>query len=195
MLALGLDWIVGLSWVPFQGPLSLVDELTGSWTVLALVVLGVALGLVLALSVYGDVVYVTVEPQAVVVTRGDEVRRVPRSAVATVFLEGGHLVVQDASGRRGARAPVDHLPTDRLRAVFIGCGYRWVEADPLAGAFSRWFENAPGLPAGGDAILAARQKALDGGQEEAAEDLRVELDRVGVVVRDEGGRQFWRPVV
>src|SRR5690606_27367931 len=57
VLALGLDWIVGLTWAPFQGPLSLVDEVTGAWTLPVFVAVGVVLGLVLALSAHGQVAW------------------------------------------------------------------------------------------------------------------------------------------
>lgn len=194
LLALGLDTIVNLSWAPFQGPLRLVDDITGSWTLPVLLGLGVVIGLALALAAYGEVATVTVEPGAITITRGDAVQRVARGDAATVFAEGAHLVVQDMSGRRRALAPIGDLPIDRLRGALTSHGYTWTEADPFEEAFSRWVENAPALPVGADAILAARQRALDKGHDQDAEDFRLELDKVGIVVRDDGKRQFWRPV-
>lgn len=194
LLTLGLDTIVNLSWAPFQGPLRLVDDITGSWTLPVLLGLGAVLGLMLALSAYGEVPTVTVEPEGITITRDDTVQRVDRSDAATVFAEGAQLVVQDASGRRRALAPIGDLPIDKLRGALTSHGYAWTEADPFETAFSRWVENAPALPVGADAILVARQRALDKGHEQDAEDFRLELDKVGVVVRDDGKRQFWRPV-
>jgi cysteinyl-tRNA synthetase len=45
-----------------------------------------------------------------------------------------------------------------------------------------------GLPPGADALLTAREKNSDD-----ADELRAELARLGVVVRDEKGKQYWRP--
>lgn len=194
LLAWGLDWVLGLSWAPFQGPLRLLDDVTGSWTLPVLVGLGVVLGVVVALSAYDDVAYVTVGPDGVTVTQGDVAQEVPRALVAAVFPEGKQLVVQDRSGRRRARGPIGDVPVDRLRAAFVAHGYGWVEADPFEGSFSRWVEDAPGLPVGADAFLAARQRALEHGDAKDVESLRVELDRLGVVVREDGTRQFWRAV-
>ncbi|MFJ7078113.1 hypothetical protein [Streptomyces sp. NPDC098781] len=51
----------------------------------------------------------------------------------------------------------------------------------------------PGLPEGADALMRARAAARerDGGADDSRE-LRGELLKLGVVVRDEGKRQYWR---
>ncbi|PSK63604.1 hypothetical protein B0E53_04446 [Micromonospora sp. MH33] len=43
-------------------------------------------------------------------------------------------------------------------------------------------------------MLRARQRAVDAGRGGEAAELRGELARLGVVVRDEGKRQYWRLV-
>lgn len=50
----------------------------------------------------------------------------------------------------------------------------------------------PGLPDGADALLKARAAALTKGDKDDATELRAELARLGVVVRDEKKRQFFR---
>nr|WP_258545163.1 hypothetical protein [Micromonospora provocatoris] len=67
-------------------------------------------------------------------------------------------------------------------------------AGPHRDAYRRWVEGLPGLPPGADALLRARQRALDGGHDGEARELHGELARLGVVVRDEGKRQYWRLV-
>ena len=56
-----------------------------------------------------------------------------------------------------------------------------------------WNASAIGLPAGADALLAIRAKAFTDSKRTAdAADLRAELIKLGVVVRDQGGKQYWR---
>jgi hypothetical protein len=64
--------------------------------------------------------------------------------------------------------------------------------DPHKDEYRRWVEDLPDLPAGADAVLKARARALDRGDKEDAAQLRLELGKLGIVVRDEGKRQFWR---
>ena len=48
------------------------------------------------------------------------------------------------------------------------------------------------MPSGADALLVARQRVLEKGDRRDVAELRVELARLGVAVRDEGRRQYWR---
>jgi hypothetical protein len=50
----------------------------------------------------------------------------------------------------------------------------------------------PGLPEGANALLNARTRALAKKQKDDEAELRREVGTLGVVVRDEGTRQYWR---
>jgi hypothetical protein len=53
-------------------------------------------------------------------------------------------------------------------------------------------EDLPELPTGANAILRARARALERGDTEDAAQLRRELGKLGIVVREEAKRQSWR---
>lgn len=194
LLAWGLDWLLGLSWAPMRGPLEFVDEVTGDWTLLVLVGLGALLGLVIAGAAHREVARIAVTGQEVTLTQDGQETRASRDRVAAVFSEQGLLVVQDAVGQRLAWVRLEDLAETQVRQAFVEHDYPWVEGDPFADEFSRWVPDAPTLPAGANAVLVARQKALETNQGQDAEDFRLELQKLGVVVRDQGDRQFWRSV-
>jgi cysteinyl-tRNA synthetase len=52
----------------------------------------------------------------------------------------------------------------------------------------------PELSPSAHALLKAREKALQDKNEKDIAELRDELAKLGYIVRDEGKRQFWRPV-
>ncbi|WP_455578038.1 CysS/YqeB C-terminal domain-containing protein [Actinomadura luteofluorescens] len=52
----------------------------------------------------------------------------------------------------------------------------------------------PGLPVGGNALLKARAEALKKQDETNIAELRTELAKLGVFVRDTDKRQWWRHV-
>lgn len=193
LLTFALDWIVGLSWAPFQGPLKLVDEVTGQWTLPVLVGVGLLLGLGLALITQKEVARVKVSGSEVVLVQGGGEQVVPRESVATAFEEHGRLVLQDDTGRRSGGVLLEDLSVDEVRLALTQHGYVWVDKDPFDGAFARWIPGAPALSADADAILAARQKALEKNNGTESEDFRHELARIDLVVRDVGDRQYWRP--
>ena len=55
-----------------------------------------------------------------------------------------------------------------------------------------WTPTTQGLPPGAGAVLSVRARAVKSGKAEDARELREELATLGVVVRDEGGKQYWR---
>lgn len=191
-------WVASLPWAPLQGPFELAERLISSFgepqaTVGALAVGGVA-GLVLAFIAEQESLTVAVAHDGVITKRGGSSARIERTSVDAVFLDGNQLVLLGRSGEELAREPSD-LDADRLRDAFQVHGFRWLAGgDPYKVEYRLWVEDLPDLPAGADALLKARARALgkgDGGKSDAAA-LRAELARLGIVVREEEKRQYWR---
>ncbi|WP_086826516.1 hypothetical protein [Allokutzneria sp. NRRL B-24872] len=181
-------WVVSLEWAPMQGPFKLVEQAPW-WVVLGI---GVALGLGLAFLGALDMMRVSVSTERVVFQRGDDTTEVDGAEVDAVFLDSKRLVLLSAHGAELAAEKTD-LPVAELREAFTASGYRWLaEGDPHAQEYRLWVEDTPGLPTGADALLKARKRAISGGEGEDVRLLRTELGRLGVVVRDDGKRQYWR---
>jgi hypothetical protein len=91
----------------------------------------------------------------------------------------------------------DPNPTsrDRIAAAFRAHGYPWRERDPFAELYRRWQPDAPDLPAPVNAVLAAREAALRKKARSEVRGLSEALHKLGYATRDEGTRQFWRPLV
>lgn len=193
LLSMVPQWVDGLSWVPFQGPIDLLDQLTGRLGTIVLLVIGAVLGGVVALTAYDEIIRVEIGAEEVTIVQGDDVTTVPRSSVGGVFKDGKDLVLTDPLGREIARRSSD-LGPDSYRQAFLAAGYPWHDADPFAGQYLRWVEGSPGLPEGADAYLQARQRALEKNDKDDARALRGELAIRGVVVRDEKKKQYWRSV-
>jgi hypothetical protein len=187
------EWATSLPWVPFKGPLELLASVPDPQATIGSLALGVAGGLVVAVLAEQDYVRVIVEDDQLTVTRGGSSRRVPRASVEAVFLDGKQLVLLGHETDEVVREGGDLPDAERLQAAFRAHGYPWVPGgDPHKDEYRRWVEDLPGLPAGADAVLKARARALDRGDKEDAAQLRLELGKLGIVVRDEGKRQFWQ---
>lgn len=191
-------WVVSLPWAPFQGPFRLADRLITSFgepqaTVGALA-LGTVVGLGLALIAEQERLVLTFSEGLVTLKRGEAARAIGRTSVDAVFLDGDSLVLLGHAGEELARERSD-LDRGRLQQVFSRSGFPWLDdGDPYQNTYRLWVEGASDLPTGAGALLAARERALargDGGEEDAAA-LRAELARLGIVVREEKGHQYWR---
>ncbi|GAB3549745.1 hypothetical protein J2S53_001172 [Actinopolyspora lacussalsi] len=186
------DWLVSLPWAPMRGPAELVNSLPEPWVTLGLVALGALGGITLALHAYHDSLTVTVAADRVALHRRGSTREWPGGTVDVACRDGKQLVLLDGDTAELAREEFD-LKTDRLATAFRTHGYRWADEDPCADEFRRWVPDTPGMPTGADALLKARAKALRHGDSgEDARELRDELARIGVVVRDSDKKQYWR---
>jgi hypothetical protein len=192
----GADWVASLPWAPLQGPFEVLASLPEPWTTIVALALGGAAGLYLVYEAEKESLTVTLDRDLVTLTRFDSAPvELPRASVAVGFLDGKQLVLLGRAGEELAREKHSGLDPERLRAAFTAHGYRWhAEGDPYREDYRRWVPGVPDLPAGADAVLKAREQALRKGEHDDAAELRTELGKLGVVVREEQHRQYWRRV-
>lgn len=195
LLTLAAGWVADLPVAPFQGVFKAIDQMAEPYATAVALGVGLLAGLALAYLAARDALTVTVSGGAVTLTRGDgSTRSVPRTSVATAYLDGKQFVLLGRAGQELAREKSD-LDAGQLREALRGHGYPWHDGgDPYRDEYRRWVPDTPDLPAGADALLKARAKALEKGDGDDAADLRSELGKLGVVVRDEKKRQYWRRV-
>ncbi|SNY57479.1 YqeB family protein [Paractinoplanes atraurantiacus] len=188
-LAALLNLLSGVEWLP--GPFGLIEELPEVVTTYVTPALGVVLGLVLAALIDAESLKVQVSTAEVVLTRPGHRRAVPRADIAVVFPDRDRLVLLGRTGQELAREPT-LVMSRRVRAAFTEHGVPWADEDPYLAAYRRWVPDLPDISPAANAILAERQKALKSGDEDELRDLREELGRLGIVVRDVKKKQFWR---
>lgn len=187
-------WLSGLPWIPMRGPLRLVAALDAWWAHAALMLAGVILGLLLAHAAITESLRVTVTDRRLRLDREGKSRTVERAEVSAVFVDGPHLVVLDQASRQLVRERHDSTAAKIARAVRAH-GYPWRDRDPYEQLYRRWIRDSPDLPGPVNAVLAARETALRNKVRQDIDELRDEVQNLGFVIRDEGHRQYWRPLV
>lgn len=186
-------WIAKLSWAPLQGPFKLIASIPEPHATYGAVGIGAAAGLVLAFLTAQDSLKVTVSDSLAELQHGSEASRAyARGTVTGVFLDAKHLVLQGRDTSELVREKSD-LEDDKLRKAFESHGWPWLAAgDPNAADFRRWVQDDPDLPPAANALLKARAKAVSKDAAADLRELRAELAKLGVVVRDEKKKQYWR---
>jgi hypothetical protein len=192
LLDLLAHWLVGLKWAPMRGPAELLTSIPEPWLSVGLVVLGALAGVVLIFVDALEQVSVTVSGERVVLKRPGHEQEIARERVGHVFQEKDQLVLLGPEGEELAREKCD-LGVRRLAAAFTAHGYAWVDGDPYEDEFKLWVPKTPELPELANALLTARAEALKSSDSgDSVKELRRELARVGIVVRDKGKQQYWR---
>jgi hypothetical protein len=191
-LTLVAEWITGLSWFPFQGLFELFTDLPATVQLVVAPALGLIVGLLLALWAVHEMLTVTVGSARLEVGRGDYASGADRADVAAVFVQDKHLIVLGHRRQELAHVEFD-LDRDKLAAALRRHGYTWLpDGDPYAADFHRWVPGADGLPKGANAVLKAREQALEKSKADDLRELRDELAALGVVVHDKAKKQYWR---
>ncbi|MBE1487397.1 YqeB family protein [Plantactinospora soyae] len=193
LLQWSAGWIASIRWIPMRGPFMLIDAVDEPWATGGALLLGVLGGLVVAGMAAVERLTVTVAADRVTLVRGGTTsQHLERDWIGEVFRDGKQLVLLGTDTGELARESSD-LPTDRLRNAFEAYGYRWsADGDPYRDDYRSWVVDGTGLPAGADSLLKARQRALDKKERAQVAELRLDLARLGVVVRDQDKRQYWR---
>lgn len=192
LLLQGTDWLAAVPWGPLQGALRLLEAAPAALATTTAVLLGAGAGIALAVAAAADQFSVAVSPVRITLTRGGTTTGFARDQVHGVFRDGKQLVLLGPGSEELAREASD-LPEAELRQAFQTHGYPWhAGGDPYCDRYRRWVPGVPGLPAGAEPLLRARQKALRKKDRAEATDLRAELSKLGVVVREEQTRQYWR---
>lgn len=181
-----------------------VGQIDRPWEVGICAVGAVLVGAVLALLGISESLGVTVGGTRLRVQAGDWGREIDRADVSAVFVDGKTLVVLDSQGRQTIREPYEG-PGQALRTAFTRHGYPWLDQDPHQDLFRRWTTSAgQGTAPDGDTaelqgpievILAARRQALRRRSRPESRRLREAVEELGVVIRDRGIEQEWRPLV
>ncbi|MFJ8596133.1 hypothetical protein [Streptomyces sp. NPDC093598] len=186
--------LLALPWAPLEGPAELLTSVPEPALTLGTITVGVLGGLLLGFSAAHESLSVRVSGTRVTLTIRDSAQEFTREEISSFFRDGRQLVLLGPGGLELAREHCG-LNWQRLADALTAHGYAWEEQDPHRAEFRRWVPGTPGLPAGADALLRARAEArTDEGGAEDARELRGELLRLGVVVRDEERRQYVRVV-
>ncbi|WP_149261946.1 hypothetical protein [Actinomadura sp. K4S16] len=186
------NWLTTLEWAPMRGPARLLVSIPEPWLTAGLVALGAVVGLGLIFSDALEQVSVAVSDDRVVLRRPGHVQEITRDRVGPVFRDRGHLVLLGRGGEEIAREKCD-LSARKLAAAFTGHGYAWTDGDPYLDDFRLWVPKTPDLSEHANSLLKVRAEAMEGSRSaEVVKELRRELARIGVVVRDNGKQQYWR---
>ena len=185
------EWASDVDALPFGRFSDVVAKLDPWWAQAAVAAVGLLAGAAFATYALLETVTVRIGPDQLQLKRGDATWSIARADVDAVFVESKQIVVLDQHTAEFARKPFEG-DQELLATSLTKLGYPWSDGDPHAASYRRWIDESPDLTDAEHFMLRTRAKALSAGDSDEADDLRAELSRVGLVVRDEGHRQYWR---
>lgn len=125
LLPLLATWAAKLPWMPFQGPIELLGSFDDTWLVWGRPLIGLALGLALAIWVIADSPVLRIGADRIEVRRRGETQRViERAKVDSVHRRGSTVVIETPGGRTLFKGDVEG-DRGQIRDAFVDLGYPW----------------------------------------------------------------------
>mgnify|MGYP001486942244 CR=1 FL=1 len=186
------QWTLTLPWIPFRGPIELITSFKGPWMEVLFGLLGLGTGIWFALAIINETLRVTLTEKYVLLDKDKRIQTINRDEITATFVEGKYLVFLGPLGRELARETYD-LSVKRLASALDLHGYPFMPlGDPYREQYRRWVADTPDLPPAINALMKARENALQKKDTANAKDLRCEFIKLGYVIREEELRQYWR---
>lgn len=187
-------WAATLPWVPFQEPLKAVASIHGAWLPVLTGTAGLLGGIWIAHLSFKETLSITIDDRSLRLTKNGDISTLSRDEIDAVFLDQKELVLLNLAGAELARE-THESSRRRISGAFQAHGYPWSpDGDPHHHAYRRWVPETPELPGAVNALLKAREAALKDKRREDSSDFRREAAKLGIVLRDEQHRQYWRRV-
>ncbi|HLR28852.1 MAG TPA: hypothetical protein VK086_09170 [Ruania sp.] len=154
--ALGFVSPAGATWltqvltstpIPVPGVLGVIADLPPAWSVPAGVLLGVAAAVFLALTIVHEALSLTVAEDHLEYRQEGREGWIERAEVASLHMDGDHVVVLDPHTRIRARLNTEGINPATLARQLRERGYPWRESDPYEEDYQRWVDGRPGFTA------------------------------------------------
>ncbi|MEU4690253.1 hypothetical protein [Actinoplanes sp. NPDC023714] len=188
-------WLAGLGVaLPFGFVIKAVAGVDAWWKVAIQAAIFGVLGALVSAEILRRVTRVTVADDRLELQTAGARQTFARLEIGALYPERDLLIVLDNDSRHMFHGEPG-ASRARLGEAFREHGWPWHDDDPFAGLYQRWEPSGGQLPIDADAVLTARAVALRKKAGKEAGELRDTLQKLGYAVRDEGDRQFWRPLV
>lgn len=187
------SWAIKIPFIPFSGVLEWIAATESPWHPIITVVLGVIAGLVFVYYAFSESLKITITDEEVSLSIEGKVTVIHQSEVSAIYMEGKSLVILNNEGNELFRGQPESKQ-DSISEAFRHHMYSWKDADPFDNQYQRWIADHPDFPPHINSLLSARERAIQKEETEEMDVLRKDLVKEGIVIRDEGKRQYVRMV-
>lgn len=171
--------------------ITFITDIENNWIHWLLAGVGLVIGIFLSLYIFSEILKMEVHRDYIVIDIFDKKSKIQKSEIESVFKEDKKLIIIDKNGLELLREHTDYS-ADRLQNSFQRFHYPWKNHDPHAEDFFEWSVDHEDLSSRANDMLYERRKAKRDDEEKNVKNLRLDLMEIGIVVKDEGGREYIR---
>ncbi|AST94740.1 MULTISPECIES: YqeB family protein [Bacillaceae] len=187
------DFIKRISFFSDSKAIQLLESFNPFWVSIILMFVGVVIGVFLALTIYSEALKMNISDHEILINKDDKEKTIQKSEIKAIFMEDNEVVITDHKGQELLSEKTD-IKKEKIREIFLYHHYPWCEQDPYVNEFNLWTLEDHTLGEKVNSILYERRKAIREGDKKKAKNLKMDLNELGVVVKDQGENQYVRKV-
>jgi hypothetical protein len=186
-----LDFVKRISFFSDSKVIQLLDSFDPFWVSIILMFVGIVIGVLLALTVYSEALKMSISDQEILINKDDKEKTIRKSEVKEIFMEANKVVITGNKGQELLSENTD-MKKEKIREIFLHHHYPWCEQDPYVDEFILWTLEDSSFGENANSILYERRNAIREGDKKKAKNLKLDLNELGVVVKDQGEGQYVR---
>lgn len=186
-----LDFIIKIPLFNDSKVFVLLESLDPFWTSIVLMIIGVIIGGLLSLTVYSEALKMSIRDKEILINKDDKEIRIKNSDVKEIFMDDSTVVITGNKGQELLREKTD-IKKVIIREKFLNHHYPWSEQDPYADQYKLWTLEDRTVGDNVYAILYERRNAIRERDKKKIKHLRMDLNELGIVVKDKGEVQYIR---
>lgn len=188
-----LEFVKRISFFSDSKVIELLDAFNPFWVSIILMFVGVVIGVLLSLTVYSEALKMSISDQEILINKDDKEKIIRKSEVKEIFMEDNNVVITGNKGQELLSEKTD-IKKEKIREIFLYHHYLWCEQDPYVDEFKLWTLEDHLLGEKTNSILYERRNAIREGDKKKAKNLKMDLNELGVVVKDQGKDQYVRKI-
>lgn len=173
--------------------IELLNLFDSFWVSIILMILGGIIGILLSLTIYSEALKVGVNNQEITVNNDDKEKKIRKSEVKEIFMEDNTVVIIGDKSQEILCEKTD-IKRNKIREIFLYHHYPWSEQDPYVDEFSLWTLEDNTIGEKINTILYERRNAIREGDKKKAKNLKMDLNELGIVVKDRNEDQYVRKI-
>src|SRR5690625_5023043 len=188
-----LDFVKRISFFSDSKVIQLLELFNPFWMSMFLMFVGIVIGVLLSVTVYSEALKMNISDREVLINIDDNETIISKSEVKAIFMESNEVVIIGNKGQEILREKTD-IKKEKIREIFLYHHYPWCEQDPYIDEYKLWTLQDHSLGENINSLLYERRNAIREEDKKKAKNLKMDLNELGIVVKDHGENQYIRSV-
>ncbi|WP_433958106.1 YqeB family protein [Cytobacillus horneckiae] len=189
--------VSGLKRIPILSSndlIMLIDSFHSFSVSVIAMIIGIIAGFILSIIIFIESLNIFIDDTKIKLVIKEEETIISKNMVSAIFIEEKQLKLLDNDGKEIFSREID-IQTEKVKDAFLSHFYPWKNEDPYKSCFQLWRLNEEMvLGETIQSILYSRRLSLREKDEKKANQLKTDLNELGVIVKDRGEEQLIRRI-